>query len=114
MADIDTSEFPPTNGRGGVLVVRQRLLVVPRSAAGAAGAAFPCKTQVGGAVSVASDDVSSPPRGAQVVGRGSGRVAYRRRRRGWPAGQRRRRRRPSCRDSGQAASPCRRAGPSAR
>jgi hypothetical protein len=28
---------------------------------------------------VASDDVSSPPPGAQVVGRGSGGVAYRRR-----------------------------------
>jgi hypothetical protein len=52
MVDLDTSEFPPTNGRGSLLVTR-------RAASGAAGVAFPRGLQVGEAISMSFDSGSS-------------------------------------------------------
>jgi hypothetical protein len=92
MVDIDTSEFHPMNGIGSVLVVRRRLLTTRRSVVGAAGVAFTSGLQVGEAISVSSDGVSSRRAGQR---QGSGLQAA-----AWLPGWRRRpRRRPSCGDS---------------
>jgi hypothetical protein len=63
MVDLDTSEFPPTNGRGSLLVART-------AASGAAGAAFTRGLQVGEAISMSFDGASSRRAGRRQGQRG--------------------------------------------
>jgi hypothetical protein len=63
MVDLDTSEFPPMNGKGSLLVTR-------RAASGAAGAAFPRGLQVGEAISMSFDGASSRRAGRRQGQRG--------------------------------------------